>query len=335
MLVALLPKYRLLNSLCQQIADSLALSFDNQCYITDFYNEFKDEQALEKDLLNMLLSADKEKSAPLITNLRAEINKNIDIYIAHKELFNGIDTLKVCTDRHNPLRIEIAGQLKDTNILWQELTQARNSLESASWKNDKIAILRFTQEEERIESRYQKEQEKLDELYRQQKESDNYAFRYTNNMFGSIFELSSSFLSLLDNYFPVEKEKKPKEITPALKSGAYFDMKLVSQIYHECNNIQFENLSETDLYSILNLQPTNAKLNIKSGERIRMCYLIYKLYEYLGTENRTDWRTAILESAGIEKSYYDSKYKEPISVVPSRKSEIFAQHIDKIFNNLS
>lgn len=199
----------------------------------------------------------------------------------------------------------------------------------------KIATQRLTIEEERLENSYKKEQEKLEELYRKQKESNKNALQYTVNVFSSIHELSGSFLSLLENYFPIEKEKNPKEAKPILKSGSYFDMKLVSLIHNECNNIQFENLSELDLYAILNLQSTNAKLNIKSGEKTRMCYLIYKLYEYLKTDNRTEWRTAILESADIEKKYYDSKYKEPISEIPSRKSEEFAQRIDRIFINLS
>jgi hypothetical protein len=112
-------------------------------------------------------------------------------------------------------------------------------------------------------------------------------------------------------------------------------MNLVSLIHQECNNIQFENLSETDFYALLNLQPCNSKLTVKSDEKARVCYLIYKLYEYLKTESRAQWRTAILESAGIKEEYYKSKYKEPLSEIPSRKNEHFARCIDRIFNNLS
>lgn len=334
-LIDLLPQYRLLNSMYQQTVDRLALSFSNQCFVTDFFIEFSDKQAFEKSVMNALLSIDKEKLAPIITNLKAEIHKNIDTYSTNKDFFDGINAINVCAQRHNPFRVEIDGQLKDTNRLWQELTRVRNSLESANWKNDKITTQRLTGEEERLESQYKKEQKKLQSLYQQQSVSDKNTSRYIKNKFEDIFELSCSFSSLLDNYFPVEKEKEQITIKPAIKSGLYFDMKLVSLIHNECNNIQFENLSELDLYTILNLQPTNAKLIIKSGERTRMCYLIYKLYEWLKTDNRTEWRAAILESAGIEKKYYDSKYKEPESEIPSRKSESFAQRINKIFKYIS
>lgn len=330
-LIELLPKYRLLNSLYQQTAENLKLSYDNQCSITDFHNEFNDKQAFEKAIMNILLSTEKEKSTPIIANLRTEIHKNIDTYKANKDFFDGIDTINVCARRHKPLHIEIEGQLKDANKLWQELTKVRNSLESANWNNDKIATERLTKEEERLEGLYKKEQEKLDTLYQQQKESDTHAFRYIDNQFGNIHKMGCSFISLLDNYFPIEKEKTPKEIKPAIVPGLYFDMKLVSAIHHECNNIQFENLTEVDFYAILNLQSTNVELSIKSGEKTRMSFLIYKLYEYLKTDNKKDWRTAILKIAGIDEKYYNSKYKEPESEIPSRKSESFAQRINRIF----
>lgn len=207
-LIALLPQYRLINSLYEQVADSLKLSFKWQCHITDFHNTFKDTQAFEKAVLNLLLATDKEKSATVINNLRIEINKNLNIYIAHKEPFDKINTLEVCSNRNEPLYLEIEGQLKDTNKLWKELAQIRNSLESASWKNDNVATQRLTKEEERVENLYRREQETLNRFYQLQKESDEDAFQYIKNVFGEIFELSSSFSSLLDNYFPIEKEKE-------------------------------------------------------------------------------------------------------------------------------
>jgi hypothetical protein len=143
--------------------------------------------------------------------------------------------------------------------------------------------------------------------------------------------LSRSFTSILNSYFPVEKEKAKQPTKPAITQGVYFDMQIVSAIHNQCNKIQFENITETDLYALLNLQETNAVLSVKSGERTRMCYLIYKLYKHLEIDNRAEWRTAILDSTGIKEDYYKSKYKEPISEIPSRKSESFAQHIDRIF----
>jgi hypothetical protein len=335
LLIDLIPKYRWLNSLYQKIVDNLGLNFESQCSITDFYNEFQDKQFFEKAILNLLISTDKENQRQIVINLKAEINHNIDLYTAHKDFLDKVNTLRVCTSRHEPIHAEVDEKQKDCNKLWQELIQVRNSLESASWQDDKTATQRLTQEEERLGNLYKKEQEKLQLLYERKKESDNHAIRYIYNVFGDISELSHSFISLLDNYYPVERKKEQAEIKPTIKPGLYFDMKLVSAIHHECNNVQFENMTEVDFYAILNLQPTNAKFIVKPRECARMCYLIYRLYEFLKTDNKAEWRTAILISADIKDTYYKSKYKEPESEIPSRKSESFAQRINKIFEYLS
>ena len=72
------------------------------------------------------------------------------------------------------------------------------------------------------------------------------------------------------------------------------------------------------------------KIVIQKQENIRIYYLIYKLYEMLQTLDKAMWRTEILAKAGISESYYGSKYKEPESDVPSKKSEHFVQSIKDI-----
>lgn len=151
------------------------------------------------------------------------------------------------------------------------------------------------------------------------------------NYYSLIHGLSCRFLAVFDSYFPPEKEKEHKEIRPAVKPGAYFDMYLVSRIHRICNNIQFENMTELDLYAILNLQPANVGIVIKPDERMRVYYLVHKLYEYLKTDDRTQWRSRILKTFGITEKSYKSKYKEPASDVPGRKSEEFVSEIDEIF----
>ncbi|MFT4222349.1 hypothetical protein [Dysgonomonas sp.] len=207
LLTDLLPRYRTVNSHYRETVDKSVLCFDAQCTIADFYNEFNDIQLFEKSILNFLLSTDKEIQTQIISNLRTEAGTNLEIYTANKDFFDGIDIINVCSGRYNPIRSDIDGQLEVANSLWQELTKVRNSLESASWKIDKIATGRLTGEEEKVENLYKKEQKKLETLYRKQKESDNHAAGYLKNVFEEVYKLGCSFISLLNNYFPVEKEK--------------------------------------------------------------------------------------------------------------------------------
>lgn len=249
-LIDLLPQYRLLNSLYQTMVDSFVLNFESQCHITDFYNNFKDKQVFEKAILNLLISTDNEKQIQIISNLRTEISKNIDLYIIDKDFFDEIDTLHICTKRHDPIRIQIDEHQKDANELWQELTQVRNSLESASWKNDKISLQRLTKEEERIENLYKKEQAKLKLLYIQQKESDNHAIQYITNQFGNIYDLGYTFLSLLESYYPIEKENILESEPTSV------DVEIISEKEQEQDEIDPNMIFRTGKYEkFLTLEP--------------------------------------------------------------------------------
>lgn len=135
------------------------------------------------------------------------------------------------------------------------------------------------------------------------------------------------------NHFnKVTEDKKDDIIITNKTANIYFNMSLISSIYEECNDIQFQNISEQDFYNAINLNPSSENpLKIKAGEKIRVCYLIHKLYEKIKGDNKAVWRKEILDQLEIKESYYKSKYKEPLSDVPSLKSEEFVENIDKIF----
>ncbi|MFA7492220.1 MAG: hypothetical protein WCZ43_01730 [Proteiniphilum sp.] len=232
LLTELLPRYRSVNILYRETVDKFVLSFDAQCTITDFYKEFNDVQAFEKAVMNILLSTDKEKSVLITSNLRTEIHKNIDIYTSNKDFFDRINAINVCAERHNPLNIEIDGQLKNTNKLWKELTQVRNSLESASWQDDKIATQRLTKEEERLEQTYKKEQEKLKILYEQQKESDNHASKYL--FYGKLSIMMEKATVWLTGKQFLKKNRKKKMNKKRENRMRILTNKLPLQLMHYC-----------------------------------------------------------------------------------------------------
>lgn len=331
-IIDVLPQYNTVNTVYQEIVKARTLSFDEQCQITDFYNWLKNRENFEKSVLNFILSTDKEKQFPIVSMLRTLINNNIELYKSNQNFLDEIDTLAVCSKRPDFLNSQITFQQIQTNTQWLELKEIKNSLESASWNRDDSKVESLSREEERLSNLYKIEQEKLAALYKQKNESDTVASKYVNNIFKKLYESGIFNLSILDNYFPIEtKRQDSNQSNPQMQEGKYFNMEIVSQIHKECNGIQFENLTEMELYSILNLLPANVQLIIRKREKIRICYLISILYDYLKVENKTEWRTAILNSIGIEEGFYNSKYKEPVSETPSRESKNFALSISKIF----
>lgn len=330
-IIDVLPQYTTVNTVYQGILGS-TLNFEEQCQITDFYTWIKNRENFEKAVLNFILSTDKEKQFPIVSMLRTLIDSNIELYKNNKDFFDNIDVISVCANRPDSLNYQINIQQKRTNSLWMELIQIRNSLESASWKRENAKVEYLTGEEERVSNLYKIEQDKLAVLYKQKAESDTAASKYVKNVFRNIYESGIFNTSILNNYFPIEtKRQDPNQSNPQLQEGKYFPMEIVSKIHKECNGFQFESLTEVELYSILNLLPVNTLLVIKRGEKTRMCYLISILYNYLKVEDKIEWRSSILKSLDIKEDFYNSKYKEPVSEVPSRESKNFALSISKIF----
>ena len=289
---------------------------------TDVYQSFRQKEYheayeklkavnVESVVLDIISKSLDEK---ILVRLRNLLTENAQIYLARQSDFSNIDFPEVFS-------------LQEERLFADKF---------AFLVKDKEDIKEFPYPTERERQMLLKEnQTEKNQLENERNEYTRANIWMIENFYSRIYDITLSFQEVINSYFPLEKEKEPTKTKSTLITGTYFDMQLVSLIHNECNNIQFENLSELDLYALLNLQPTNIKLMVKSREGERMCYLISKLYEYLETEDKQDWRSSILKSANIKERSYQSKYKEPVSEFPSKKSKEFAERIDKIFQYLS
>lgn len=325
-----LPQYRHLNTLYSAIIEKSGITYSEQCFITKFWQNNEDVRIFDEMVINLLLTNDKETQSSLMQSLSLEIHKNIELYTVNKGFFDSIDTYSVCVNESKVFNSQIEHQEKKVNALWQELIIIRGNLESESWNGNEIKAKRLAQEEENVNQKYKKEQQELDLLYQQQRDYTNKVIESIENQFPEINKLSQSFLAILESYSQV-KTNNAKQVQIPQSDIPYFDMNIISAIHKECNDIQFKNISELDLYSNLNNRPCNTLLEIKAGEKLRVCYLIHKLYESLKTENKSDWRNYILHLLGIKESLYTSKYKECTSEWASPESRDFVKRIDRIF----
>lgn len=111
-----------------------------------------------------------------------------------------------------------------------------------------------------------------------------------------------------------------------------FPMILVSELYEICAII-FDGSTETQFHSSLNLHGKHEPLKIKPKQKIKVCYLISKLYDIVPEKHKVAWREDILLHFGIDSSYYESKYSHPRGSDASRSSMAFADDIDEIIKN--
>lgn len=113
----------------------------------------------------------------------------------------------------------------------------------------------------------------------------------------------------------------------------YFKPGLIIRIYELCNGQQFEDCNSTRFIDALNLRTTGSVLKIKDREKVRVCYLINQLWRQLRKEVRDEWLSHILDSLGISRKFYNSKYSiSPREYDRSKASNSFCSELSEIIS---
>lgn len=333
----IIPQYGKLNKIYEEIQINQNINYQQQQFITSFYEQIKNIQEIEASVIKLILVAVSGRYSVVLNSLRLEIETNISIYLANQLLFDNINTEKVCQQYANRYLLNIEQQTALTQEHYRELMEINGSLEAISFsvhtqKEKDLLYKKY----DRCNEDYKKEQKKLHELYDMQKKDKQEAAKSLERHFEDIYIIGCNILSILKKY-TTDSDKKEKESHSLSYSKidanqyTYFPMKLISAIYEICNNEQFENISDKDFYANLNLQPYENKLKIRPREKTRVCYLLSLLSEYLIKQDRENWKMAVLELLEIDMEYYKSKYKEPASEFPSDSNQKFAKKIQAIF----
>ena len=136
-------------------------------------------------------------------------------------------------------------------------------------------------------------------------------------------------LDVVEKYYTQPTEKDSEQLT-AIET--YLPMSIISSIYDICNGKQFENISSLDFFLIFNLNHAKARLEVCKNEKARVCYLINQPSEKINKDKRNEWVESMLNMVNISQDYYRSKYREPVSDMPSKKNKEFAETLSDILH---
>ena len=197
------------------------------------------------------------------------------------------------------------------------------------------------------------EREKLNELYIRQSKLNEYLNiinTYYKPALDRIAEQCRALLAIVEKCYkewmaanpPEEKTCSAKSswddcfspyATPPDATKDYFKPGLIIKIYELCNGQQFEDCNSTRFIDALNLRTTGSVLKIKDREKVRVCYLINQLWRQLRKEVRDEWLSHILDSLGISRKFYNSKYSiSPREYDRSKASNSFCSELSEIFS---
>ena len=216
------------------------------------------------------------------------------------------------------------------------------------YSDDESFIPRLNNRRERLDI----EREKLNELYIRQSKLNEYL-----NILGTCYkpgldriaEQCRTLLTIVEKCYkewmaanpPEEKSCSAKSswddcfspnATPSDTTNDYLKPGLIIRIYELCNGQQFEDCNSTRFIDALNLRTTGSILKIKEREKVRVCYLINQLWRQLRKEVRDEWLSHILDSLGISRKFYNSKYSiSPREYDRSKASNTFCTELSNIF----
>lgn len=324
----ILPKYTQLNTIISEVSNKHSIEFAQQQFVADFHTQFDNIQSFETMLINLTMNADPERHKTLTESLSVEIQSNIRLILSDKIVLENLNIERPCDKYSNQYNTQINDQLHITQKYWKELSEVNNLLDAIGFrKHTEQEEKRLLEKQETLTEKYNAKKAILNDLYEKQEVARKTAEEYQDNYFPKILTLSEKFTVIIEKYLP------QNQTTP--QSGIYFDMATASAIHKECSDEQFENISELDLYAVLNLLPSTEQLIIKKGERNRIYYLIHKLYEYLPKENNQMWRTAFLKSLDLNEQTYLSKYRIAKGKDKTPELEEFAKRMDELFKTFN
>ncbi len=320
----ILPRYTQLNTIISEVSNRRLIEFTQQQFVADFHNQFNNVQLFEIMLIDLTMQTELERYKILTESLSVEIQNNIRLISSNKSVLENLAIEKACEKFAKQYDTQINDQLYNTQKYWKELSKVSNSLDTIGFRqHTEQEKKRLCEKHETLTEKYNKEKALLNDLYEKRKVVQKTAEKYQDNYFPKLLRLSEKFTAVVGKYLP-QNQTIPQ-------NGIYFDMSIVSAIHKECNDEQFEDISELNLYAVLNLLPSAENLTIKKGERNRIYYLIHKLYEYLPKEHNQTWRTAVLQSLNLNERIYLSKYRIAKGSDATPELVEFAKRMDELF----
>ncbi len=320
-----------LSSVCKIYSGLISgsgIACEDTLTLVAFINSFLSVHDVESAIMDLVLKAPTERMEIVLKSLHSDLDRIVSLYKDNSRFYDRMDLRLLW---HTPLsyvREDIETQQKKTQEASDELKEASNSYEMTPFNGmskEEAAVLE--RRVDKLTEEYQKEKAKLQNLYTELKRLEEERWSVPTDIFKLIYQKCHGLLPVVEKYYtkPVEKNKEQSE-----RTDLYLSMSHLAAIHELCNGRQFEDISPIDFFHALNLHQTSKPLEVRKYEKIRVCYLIDQLSEKIDKASRSEWIEAILRTTGIEPDYYRSKYREPISDLPSKKNKEFAEALKEI-----
>ena len=320
-----------LSSVCKiysGVISGSGIACEDALTLVAFINSFPSVHDVESGIMDLVLKAPTERMEIVLKSLHSDLDRIVSLYKANSRYYDRMDLRLLWYTPLSYVEKDIEAQKTKTQEASDELKEASNSYEMTPFNGmskDEAAVLE--RRVDKLTEEYLKEKAKLQNLYSKRKRLEEERWSVPTDVFKLIYQKCHGLLPVVEKYYtkPVEKNKDQSE-----RTDLYLSMSLLASIHELCNGRQFEDMSPIDFFQSFNLHKTSKPLKVRNYEKIRVCYLIDQLSDKIDKASRSEWIEAMLRTTGIEPDYYRSKYREPISDLPSKKNKVFAEALKEI-----
>lgn len=323
-----IPDLSSIYTLYSGILSGRSITCEESLSLVAFNNSFPSVQDVEVGIMDLVLNAPAERMDLILKSLSLDLGRIVTLYSDNSRYYDYMDLRLLWNKPLSFVEKDIETQLKKTREANGELKEASNSYEMTPFNGmskEEAAVLE--RRVDKLTAEYQKEKAILQKFYAKRKSLEEEMWSVPVDIFRLIYLKCLDLFPIVEKYYnkPLEKKEEQSE-----RTDLYLSMSLLASVHELCNGQQFEDMSPIDFFHVFNLHQASKPLEVCKNEKIRVCYLINQLSEKIEKEKRNEWIGAMLRICGIEQDYYRSKYREPISDLPSKKNKEFAEALKEI-----
>ena len=331
-LTHIIPKVGSVSRIFSNIAAGRGISKEDVKILVEFRDTLPNVTTVEHEVVSAVLSLSHKKVSFMLNSLSLGLKNVIDTYKTYHILLDDIKLSQLWDYDFRCVDSRLEEQLHKLREIDKEVIEASNSYEMTPFNGmppNEISVVE--RRYNKLKAEYDKEKVRLSAINEERKTIINIMSSIGTDIFECVSLKCSELLSVVEKYVVSDSHKEPDEKKEEPETISFFPLSLIADIYEVCNGVQFSETDSIEFFYAINLHPNSPPIQINNGEKVRVCYLINRLADTLESPQREQWLNGILANLDIKMSFYRSKYRQPISDMPSESNKTFADTLREIF----
>ena len=331
-LINIIPMVGGVSRIFANIVARRGVSKEDVNVLVEFRDTIPNATIIEQEVVSAVLNLPHEKFSLMLNSLSLGLKNVIDTYKTYHLLLDDMKLSLLWDYDYQCADCKLEEQQRKLREIDKELIEASNSYEMTPFNGmspSEISVLE--RRCNRLKAEYKQEKALLNTIYKEHRAIIDKMSSIGNDIFERVSIKCSKFLAVVEKYVASDSHKDPEAKKEESETISYFPLSLIANIYEICNGEQFYETDSIEFFHAINLHPNSHPIQINNGEKVRVCYLINRLSDTLESPQREQWLNGILANLDIKTSFYRSKYRQPISDMPSESNKAFADALREIF----